>query len=235
MTVLNTEVYFIVAGYNFESTEHFNTVYSNSESCKEIATEFKKQSAELKVNGILLPPNIPAPLITYKNKSNEEIIFNSINKRLDIRSKDFKEEKIEFFSKILKDLTSFKLQEVSNVGVNFLVHYNTGNKKLNIFNANIHKTIQDFPKNVGFQVTLEFDLSKDFNNDCLATYDITKIQGGDNTDKDYIYVVAANYNFPLKADKASPIERFKELESITNQIGDVYIKFKQTYDEIFKL
>lgn len=234
MTVLNTEAYFIVTGYNFESTDSFNTVYINSEACKDIAANFKKTSREYKINGTLLQ-QAQVPIITYRKDENEEFNFNSITKRLDIISKNFQDEKIEFYSKILKDLTSFKLQEVSNIGINFLVHYNTGNKKLNIFNAHIHQTIKDFPKNVGFQVTLEFDLSKDFHKDCIATYDITKIQGGDNSDKDYIYVVAANYNFQLKADKASPIERFKELESITDQIDQVYIKFKQTYEEIFKL
>lgn len=235
MTVLNTEVYFVVTGYNFESTDSFNTVYVNSESCKDVAANFKKINREFRINGVLLPPNAQVPIITYRNDDNEGFTFNSINKRLDIMSKNFKEEKIDFYSKILKDLTSFKLQEVSNIGINFIVHYNTGDKKLNIFNANIHQTIKDFPKNVGFQVTLEFDLSNDFNKNCIATYDITKIQGEEETDTDHIYAVIANYNFQLIADKASPIERFKELESITNQIDEVYKRFKKTYSEIFEL
>lgn len=234
MGVIKTEATFIVTDYNFESAERFEDVLTKSSIFEKISdNNFNKIENKFKINGILLDVNAPKPFVNYKNNENDEIRYNHINRRLEIIIKNYGENKELFFGELLKDLCAFKLQEISNIGLNFLVEYDTGEKKLNIFNSEIHTKVKDFPKNVGFQVTLPFDLSEDFKHKCTATYDITKIEGGDG--KNYTYAIISNFNFALTADKADPLKRLEELQLITGQINNIFSKFEETYDQIVKL
>ena len=235
MGVIKTEATFIVTDYNFESVEKFENVLSQSSIYEKInGNNFKKVVMnQFKINGILLNADAPKPVIIYKNDDSDEIRYNHINRRLELVIRNYDDNKESFWGELLKDLSAFKLQEISNIGLNFFVEYDTGDKKLNIFNSEIHTKIKDFPKNVNFQVTLPFDLSEDFKHNCIGIYDITKIKVEDG--KEHTYGIASNFNFALIEDKSDPIKRLNELQLITGQINDIFAKFKETYSQIVEL
>lgn len=234
MGILKLDATFVVTDYNFQTTEQFSNLFENSESCKEFVQNFSQLNiGHFKINDVLVQGNYPKPIIIYRDDKKNEIRYNHLNKRLEIISQNYSEDQDKFIKELLITLSQFKLQEISYIGFNFILDYDKENDKLNIFNSKINEKFPDFPKNIGFSVTLPIDLSNEFEHPCIATYEITKISIYDG--KNHVYRITANYNFSLNADKGNVTSRLKELQSIIEQLSKIYNKFSETYIKVIEL
>ncbi len=222
---------FVAANCNFGNHKEFIKEIKESETFKKVGNlqEIKFQS------NIDLPEDFPMPICgLYVDEIS--ILYFVHEKRISIETRNY-EEKKETLKNILTAISNMKIADISALGFNYDVVYNTGNKKLNIFNASIHNEFPNWKENIGFKVTIPLDL-QELELGCKSVYEIKKHSGG--TDKngqfeDYKYNIAANYHFNINGDKAKVNDRLKELNAIICKIDNLYSDFEKTCEKVIKL
>ncbi len=87
----------------------------------------------------------------------------------------------------------------------------------------------DFKKNRTFQLTLLLQLD-----DCVATYKIRKLSGGDDTNEGRIYQIDSNFHFDISLGKTQ--EKINKITSITQNLDKKYFpSFKDECNKILAM
>lgn len=222
---------FVIANCNFGNHKQFIKELKESSTLNAIGDwqEIKFQS------NIELPENFPMPVCgLYADEIS--IIYIVPEKKVSIEAKKY-EEKKETLKKILNAVSNMQIANITAIGINYDVIYNTAKKRLNIFNSSIHAEFPDWEKNVGFKVTIPLDL-QERELKCNSFFEIKKHSGGKEKNgefKEYKYNITANYHFKINSDKAIIDNRLKELKTIIDKIDVSYADFEEKCKKVIKL
>ncbi len=229
MDFIDNNATFSIYNYVFPDTMSFKNEFQNSDTCKEISTNFEEQAVKIKVSGYL-PPNlkIPSPIIVFANGTCQ-IIYDDINKKIDITSSNYKEDK-DTMTELLMALSQFKLQEISYITNSFSSKCNNHRNRLNVFNENINVKLSNWEDNVGFDVRIPIQVQEEIYSE---DYRISKYSGSEN--EDYIYNVFAIYEYKFIEDKANLMKRLEKLDLIRTKRDELYNKFTKKCEEIMSL
>lgn len=230
MKKISESAAFVVTNCDFKSDIDFKEELKQSETLKEIG-EIK--DIAIKAN-IPLPMNFPLPVAALQIGS-ANVVYVVPNKRVSIEVSDYLTGK-DSIKALLNAISNMRLPEINAIGLNFTARYNTGEKRLNMFNSCIHKKFPDWSNNTGFEVLLPLDLDNKWG--CKATYKISKIAGGNNENgefEEYIYEIFSNYHFKVTSDKAKLTLRLNELEVILGRIDTLHNDFDEKCEKIIEL
>lgn len=175
------------------------------------------------------------PVIAFEY-CNFTIIYSLVERKIIITSNKWELLDIDLLKQLFNDLISLKIQDIENVGVNFIADCCTHKKRLSILNTKINDTtVSNWSKNKGFELTIPIEL-KEFQ--CFATYKILKSSGGkqeDGTFKEYVYKISTNYNFNISYLGFDLIKRLRTVRKINVYINKLYQDFITKCMEITRL
>lgn len=228
--ILDANASLVATNYNFQSIEEFKQKLEE----KKIIEKFRLVAVKPQIN---FPENNEAifnqiekflPAIYQSEEFKIQVIYTNQEAKLVVEKKNLDEKSYADFQNLSNDITDFKLSDIKEIGVNFFGNFNLKSNKLLLLNNKLAENLQDFTKNKNFEILLPLDYPK---RNLVATYRVTKISGGKNTNQDRIYRISVNNHFNLA--NLSTCEKIEKLKEILDY--SLYEEFLNNCQSILKI
>lgn len=228
------KIIIVVTNYLFNSI----TEFENDENCKMYMQNYNLtkilpniQSASISIPlPIMQQLQNALPVATYETPDKDlKVTYNDIDKNISFEISKVNKDYIDIIKNVVDNFIDIKISDIKAIGLNFISQFNLGNNKLKILNNNIETYMPNFKNNRTFQLTLLLQLD-----DCVATYKIRKLSGGDDTNEDRIYQIDSNFHFDISLGKTQ--EKINKIISITGNLDKKYFpSFKNECNQILAM
>lgn len=215
----NEKIIIVVTNYLYSSAREFE----NDEFIKANITNYKLKKCIPNINTsepipkpVLEQLQSSLPIVTFETEDqNFKVTYNDLEKNISFEICNLNEPDFEMLKMMVENFVDPKMSDLRAIGINFISQFNLGNNKLKLLNDKIETYMPNFKKNRTFQLTILLQLD-----DCVATYKIRKISGGDDTKENRIYQIDANFHFDLSICKTQ-----RKIEKITNLMDNLNKKY----------
>ena len=231
---IEEKIIIVVTNYLYNSV----TEFENDENCKMYMNNYcltkvlpNIQTANMPIpSPILHQLQSALPVATYETPNKDlKVTYNDLDKNISFEISIVNKDYINTIKNVVDSFIDLKISDVKAIGLNFISKFNLGSNKLRILNNNIETYMPDFKKNRTFQLTLLLQLD-----DCVATYKIRKLSGGDDTNEGRIYQIDSNFHFDISLGKTQ--EKINKITSITQNLDKKYFpSFKDECNKILAM
>lgn len=228
---INEKIIIVVTNYLYNSVAEFES----DENCKLYMSNYhlEKELPIIQSGNNPIPTPIlqqiqsNLPIATYKTSDNRfKLTYNDLNKNITFEISEINDDSIIFIKKLVDSFVDLKMSDVKAIGLNFISQFDLGNNKLKILNDKIETYMPNFKKNRTFQLTLLLQLD-----DCVATYKIRKLSGGDDSGENRIYQIDSNFHFDVSLGTTQ--EKINKISAITDNLSRKYLSsFKNECNNI---